>query len=100
MSMLELNTLRQTPLVTQPFEYLIVPQFVKAECLEAIERDFPPITSGGSFPLASLQYGVSMNDPLSWSVVLAIIAIVTIVASWRPAQLALQADPVVLLKDE
>ena len=31
MSMLELNTLRQTPLVTEPFEYLIVPQFVKAE---------------------------------------------------------------------
>jgi predicted lysophospholipase L1 biosynthesis ABC-type transport system permease subunit len=50
--------------------------------------------------LASLQYGVSVNDPVSWSVVLGIIAFVTIIASWRPAQLAVQADPVLLLKSE
>jgi hypothetical protein len=57
MSMLELNQLRETPLVSEPFEHLVVPRFVKAECLEAIGRDFPPIASGGSFPLKSLRYG-------------------------------------------
>lgn len=62
MSMLDLNALRETPLVTEPFEYLIVPQFVKAECLEAIEHDFPPITSGGSFPLNSLHYGPAFGQ--------------------------------------
>ena len=50
--------------------------------------------------LASLQYGVSTTDPLSWSVGLGVIALVTIGASWRPAQLAVRTDPVVLLKDE
>lgn len=62
MSLLELHTLRQTPLVAQPFEYLIVPQFVKPECLAAVERDFPPIASGGSFPLASLHYGPAFRE--------------------------------------
>jgi predicted permease len=50
--------------------------------------------------LASLQYGVSLNDPISWSLVLGVIALITFAASWRPAQLAMRTDPVVLLKDE
>jgi hypothetical protein len=62
MSMLELNLLRQTPLVTRPFEHLLVPRFVKAESLEAIGRDFPPISSGGSFPLSSLRYGPAFGQ--------------------------------------
>lgn len=57
MSLLDLDTLRQTPVTAEPFEHFIVPQFVKPEALEAIERDFPPITSGGSFPIHSLHCG-------------------------------------------
>jgi len=57
MSMLEIKALRETPLVHEPFEHFIVPQFVKGECLAAIERDFPPIATGGSFPLNSLEFG-------------------------------------------
>jgi len=62
MSMLELAALRETTLISEPFEHLIVPRFVKAECLEAIERDFPPIASGGSFPLNSLHYGPAFEQ--------------------------------------
>ena len=62
MSMLELDALRQTPLVAEPFEYLIVPRFIKAEQLEAIDRDFPRIAQGGSFPLNSLRYGPAFRQ--------------------------------------
>jgi hypothetical protein len=57
MSMLELKALRNTQVVTEPFEHFIVPRFVKGECLAAIERDFPQISTGGSFPLSSLHFG-------------------------------------------
>jgi putative ABC transport system permease protein len=50
--------------------------------------------------LASLQYGVTVNDPASWSLVFGIIGLITIAASWRPAQLATHTDPARLLKDE
>ncbi len=62
MSILELDALRQTPLVSEPFEYLLVPRFIKAEHLDAIERDFPPIAQGGSFPLNSLRYGPAFQQ--------------------------------------
>jgi hypothetical protein len=40
-----------------PFPYLIVPRFVRAEALEAIRADFPQIAHPGSFPLSTLDYG-------------------------------------------
>jgi putative ABC transport system permease protein len=50
--------------------------------------------------LASLQYGVTMNDPASWALVLAVLGFTTAVASWRPARQATRVDPVLLLRDE
>src|SRR5262245_12749601 len=50
--------------------------------------------------IASLEYGVSISDPLSWVLVLALLAITVVVAAWRPAQEAAQVDPVLLLRDE
>jgi predicted permease len=50
--------------------------------------------------LASLQYGVTPADPLSWAVVLAVIALITAGASWAPARAASFIDPLVLLRDE
>ncbi len=50
----------------EPFPYFIVPGFVKAEALEAIEKDYPAIEKPGSFPLDTLEYGPGftqlMND--------------------------------------
>lgn len=57
MSMLELEALRVAPLITQPFPYFTVPEFVKQEALESLRADFPRIGRGGSFPLAALEYG-------------------------------------------
>jgi ABC-type antimicrobial peptide transport system permease subunit len=50
--------------------------------------------------LASLQYGVTPGDPLSWSLVLGLIALTTVVASWGPARAAARLDPLVLLREE
>jgi ABC-type antimicrobial peptide transport system permease subunit len=50
--------------------------------------------------LASLQYGVTPRDPLSWSIVLTVIALATAAASWVPAREASRLDPLVLLREE
>jgi hypothetical protein len=55
--MLEIEAFRQTPLVPEPFEHLILPRFVKAEALDAINRDYPVIEKSGSFPLSEVSYG-------------------------------------------
>lgn len=54
---LNLHLLDDAHLSTEPYEYLIVPQFVKQTALTAIGPEYPKIEQGGSFPLHSLTYG-------------------------------------------
>ena len=57
MSLLDLEAFRRTPLVRKPFDYCIVPRFIKPESLDRIQADYPGIKQGGSFPVGSLTYG-------------------------------------------
>ena len=41
----------------EPFSWFMVPGFVRAEALDAINADFPDVTHAGSFPLPTLTYG-------------------------------------------
>lgn len=50
--------------------------------------------------LRSLQYGVTSTDPLSWTIVLAVLALTTLTASWLPARNAARLDPIMLLREE
>jgi len=50
--------------------------------------------------LSSMQYGVTAADPLSWSIVVASIAVTTVAAAWRPARQAMRADPATLLRED
>ena len=50
--------------------------------------------------LASLQYGVTPLDPLSWSLVVGMVAVTIAAASWAPARAAATLDPLVLLRQE
>jgi predicted permease len=50
--------------------------------------------------LASLQYGVTVSDPVSWTIVVGLLGITGVLASWRPAAEAVRADPVRLLREE
>ncbi|MGE0743787.1 MAG: 2OG-Fe(II) oxygenase [Rhodospirillales bacterium] len=57
MPILNLDSLRATPLAREPYEHVIVPGFVDAAALDRIEADFPPIDRPGSFPLDGLDCG-------------------------------------------
>jgi hypothetical protein len=48
-SMLDLERFRTTPLTREPFEFLIVPEFVKAEARAAIERIIPRLPGRVAF---------------------------------------------------
>jgi hypothetical protein len=56
-SMLDLERFRATPLTREPFEFLIVPEFVKADARAAIDKDYPEVNRAGSFPLREVTYG-------------------------------------------
>src|SRR5207237_852188 len=56
-SMLDLERFRATPLTREPFEFLVVPEFVKPEARAAIDKDYPEVARAGSFPLREVTYG-------------------------------------------
>ena len=55
--MLDLDRLRTAPLERDPFEFVVVDNFVRAEAVPAIIEDFPEIRGAGSYPVESLEYG-------------------------------------------
>ena len=54
---LDLDAFRATPLAKEPFEYLIVPNFVPSEACARINADYPKIGQHGSFPVSQLSFG-------------------------------------------
>jgi predicted permease len=50
--------------------------------------------------IASIQYGVSKFDPVTYGIVVALLVATTVLASWRPARRAMTVDPSELLRDE
>jgi len=56
-SMLDLAAFQSTPLNHEPFQYLIVPGFVRTEALAAVHADYPRIDGPGSYPLGEVTGG-------------------------------------------
>jgi hypothetical protein len=54
---IDLHRFHATPLIPEPFEYVIVPGFVKAEARAALQADYPRIAEPGSFPALSFRSG-------------------------------------------
>jgi hypothetical protein len=52
---LDLEALKATPVTREPFEYFVVPGFVRPEARAKINADYPKISEGGSFPVATLS---------------------------------------------
>jgi putative ABC transport system permease protein len=48
---------------------------------------------------SSVEYGVTGLDPVTWCLVLGLLAATTVLASWRPAHRAMRVDPVALLRE-
>jgi SM-20-related protein len=57
MDVLDLESFRATPLAAQPYEHLVVRNFVKPAALPEINADFPKLENSGSFPLDAVTCG-------------------------------------------
>lgn len=56
---IRLDAFDDAPLVTDPFEFVFVPEFIAPDSFPAIYDDFPIVEKGGSFPLDHLSYGAA-----------------------------------------
>jgi SM-20-related protein len=61
LSIIKLDALRETPLIEQPFPYLVIENFLRAEFADAVSKDFPAIKSSGSFPITRLKSGAAFQ---------------------------------------
>lgn len=55
MSLLDYDALKRTPAEHEPYEWLIVPDFVKAEAFDSIIADYPDVPGPGSHPPSELR---------------------------------------------
>ncbi len=70
MSYLDLSALDAARLEHDPFDFLVVPDFIRPEVLEGLVRDYPQITLPRNFALDEVRYGSTfqglvdeLNDP-------------------------------------
>ncbi|MGB8275214.1 MAG: 2OG-Fe(II) oxygenase [Alphaproteobacteria bacterium] len=64
MAVFDLAAFERTPLEHDPFDFLVVPGFVRKEALAALHRDFPAIENPGSFPTSELSFGPAFQAML------------------------------------
>lgn len=57
MTFFDLDALRRTPVVHEPFTFAVTPQAILAEALPSLLQDFPAIDKPGSFPVGQVSYG-------------------------------------------
>jgi hypothetical protein len=55
--LLDLERLRACPLSRDPFDFVVVDNFIRADHVTALLADFPEITGHGSYPLEVLRHG-------------------------------------------
>ena len=54
---LDLERLRATPLQRDPFDFVVVDNFLRGDDVSALIADFPAVRGHGSYPLAALSCG-------------------------------------------
>lgn len=71
LAILDLDRLRAAPLERDPFDFIVVDDFVPSDVLPELVAGFPAIRGSGSYPVASLSYGpafarlvADLNGPL------------------------------------
>ena len=57
MSLINLNAVHEAELHTDPFDYMVVPDFLSLDGLTAVNADYPAIDTAANHALESLQYG-------------------------------------------
>jgi SM-20-related protein len=61
MSLINIAALRATPLQSDPFDYLVVPNFLSPEALAQVNRDYPAIDTAANHALENLTYGAAFE---------------------------------------
>ena len=62
MAHLELQRLRAARVETQPYSYTIVPGFLGPDSVQRINATYPKIEKGGSYPIESLEAGMTIKE--------------------------------------
>jgi SM-20-related protein len=62
MDMIDLAAFRCARLCQDPFQYLILPGFIKPNARAAINADYPTIDHPGSYPIQELVYGPAFRS--------------------------------------
>jgi SM-20-related protein len=57
LSSIDIDAFNATPLKREPYDYLVVPNFVRPSAFEEIVGAYPDINQAGSFPTSTLSYG-------------------------------------------
>ena len=57
MSLINLEAIQRAELRCEPFDFLVVPDFLSEEVLLRVNEDYPAIDTAANHPLTSLQYG-------------------------------------------
>jgi ABC-type antimicrobial peptide transport system permease subunit len=50
--------------------------------------------------ITTLAFGVTIANPLIWTITIGVVGGATLLAVWRPALTAMRTDPLILLRDE
>ncbi len=68
MTAIDFDAFRKSELATEPYQHVIVSDFLKPEAVPAIRADYPLIKRHGSYPVSELEYGdafASLLDELT-----------------------------------
>lgn len=64
LTILDLDRLQAAPLRRDPFDFVVVEDFVRRNELTSVIADFPVIRGPGSFPVVALKYGPAFKSLL------------------------------------
>lgn len=62
MSLININALRAAQLQTDPYDFLVVPDFLSADALARVNKDYPDIDTAANHDLDNLSYGAAFED--------------------------------------
>ncbi len=61
MTAIDLEAFRNTELIKDPYDYVVVSDFLKPDALDAIYTDYPVINRHGSYPISEVDHGPSFT---------------------------------------
>ena len=62
MSLINLKAIKQAELHSEPFDFLVVPDFISQDVLQRVNQDYPAIDTAANHPLTNLQYGPHFGE--------------------------------------